>query len=218
MSLLRFFLFFSSCATMPLLSSSLSLLPLPPAFRPFSSFRFADDLRVFRFFGFSLFSSGLYPFPRSQNGSPPVTGRSTFPYGGQIFGSGRRPSSGPRHLTKTVRSRVSFTISHNTLSKGAGMTPSSASGFAISDSDVAFKPAAEAGSRSTFSTASGGGPVRGVPRDVAGTDQFGEGQRCRSSGGRRHATSCLGTNAPRAARAGAAFGETSCARSARVRY
>lgn len=204
----------------PFLSSSPSLLSSDPACVSFSSFRFADDLRVFRFFGFSLFSSGLYPFPRSQNGSPPVTGRSTFPYGGQIFGSGRRPSSGPRHLTKTVRSRVSFTMCDNTLSKGAGMTPSSASVFAMSDSDVALHAAAEAGSRSTFSTAAGQGPRRGVPCHGAGTDKFGEEQRCRSSGGQRHAAGPREADAPcpGAARAGTAFGETSCARSARVPY
>ena len=161
---------------MPLLSSSLSLLPLPPAFRPFSSFRFADDLRVFHFLGFSLFSSGLYPFPRSQNGSPPVTGRSTFPYGGQIFGSGRRPSSGPRHLTKTVRSRVFFALGRIRLSTLASLMPSFASVLATSDSDVALN-ARKAGPRSTFSTAPGHDPRRGAPCHGAGTDKFGQARR-----------------------------------------
>lgn len=197
---------------MPLLSSSLSLLPSHPAFVPFSSFlfpeRFAPRLRRLCFpdFFFSLSPSVLY--------------RPHLPKYGQIFSSDRHSLSTRRHLTKTFRSRVSFTITHNTLPKRAGMTPFFASVFAISDSDVALHAAAEAGTRSTIIDASGGGPVRGAPRDVAGTDQFGEEQRCRSSGGQRHATGPREADAPcpGAARAGTAFGETSCARGARVRY
>ena len=197
---------------MPLLSSSLSLLPSHPAFVPFSSFlfpeRFAPRLRrlCFPVFFFSLSLSALY--------------RPHLPKGGQICCSDRLPSYASRSIAQTFRSRVRFTISNNTLSKRARMTPSSASVFAMSDSDVAFKPAAEAGPRSTIRDASGGGSVRGVSCDVAGTDQFGEEQRCRSSGGRRHATGPREADAPcpGAARIGAASGETSCARGAHVRY
>ena len=132
----------------------------------------------------------------------------------------QQPSYASRSIAQTFRSRVSFTMCDNILSNGAGMTPFFASVFAMSDSDVALHAAAEAGSRSTFSTAAGQGPRRGVPCHGAGTDKFGEEQRCRSSGGRRHATGRLGTDAPcpGAARAGTAFGETSCARGARVPY
>lgn len=81
-------------------------------------------------------------------------------------------------------------------------------------------PPMVAGSGSTIIDASGGGPARGAPRHGAGTDKFGQTERCRFAGDRRIAAGRIGTAAPcpGAARAGAAVGETSCARGARMQY
>jgi len=160
---------------MPLLSSSLSLLPSHPAFVPFSSFRFPERfaprlpaplcllfLLTFSKITKSVFLSSFFKFRILP--SPPSRGRT------DVLNFCPRPATFRVSALMQQRQTGRFSTISRRDHRAA---PQIRLGRVIRSGYIALNAAAESGSRSTIIDASGYTPTRGAPCHGAGTDQFG---------------------------------------------